>query len=139
MNTINKRFIFKRDKQREKQAIESIKSLLASEDSKNMNEAEIMALILETIAEAHRAEPRQDNDEDSQELREFSSVVNHYAKQFREQGAIIIKNGGKDLNSCIVTLNKIRLLMKNEAGDWMDNRMSLFINGLTIAEERREK
>ena len=139
MNTINKRFIFKTDKQREKQAIESIKSLLASEDSKNMNEAEIMALILETIAGAHRAEPRQDNDEDSQELREFSSVVNHYAKQFREQGSIIIKNGGKDLNSCIATLNKIRQLMTNEANDWAANRMTYFIDGLAIAVERREK
>lgn len=104
-----------------------------------MNEAEIMTLILETIAKSYNAVPRQDNDEDSQKLREFNSVLEQYAKQFREQGAIIIKNGGKDLNSCIATLNKIRQLMTNEANDWAANRMTYFIDGLAIAVEKREK
>lgn len=140
MSEINEHFMLARNVHLEQQAIETIISLFASEDINNKSEAERMALILETISAACDVVPRKENDEDSKKLQEFNSALEHYVKQFRGEEAVTIKNVGKDLNSCITTLNKIRLLLKNEVdGEWKANRMSFFIDGLKKAGEKHVK
>lgn len=129
-----------KNKQLENKAIESIITLLTSEEIKSKSEAETMALILETISAACDVVPRKENDEDSRKLQEFNSALDHYVKQFRGQEALTINNGGKDLQSCIVTLDKIRKSLKNETdGEWKANRMLSFIDDLAKVGVRFEK
>lgn len=140
MGGISENFMLSRNRQLENQAIESIITLFAANETQSKNEQEIMALVLDAITAACDVVPRQDNDDEARKLQEFNSKLEHYIKQFRGEEAATIKNCGKDLSSCVATLKRIRQSLREEPdGDWMEKRMTLFIDGLTIIGERLVK
>lgn len=140
MNEISENFMLSRNEQLEEQAISSIITLFAANETQNKSEEEIMALVLDTITAACDVVPRQDNDEESKKLQEFNSKLGHYIKQFRREEAATIKIHGKDLPSCINSLSRISQSFRSEPdGEWMEERMKLFIDGLTESGKKLEK
>ena len=139
MGEISENFMLSRNRQLENQAIESIITLFAANETQSKNEQEIMALVLDAITAACDVVPRQDNDDEARKLQEFNSKLGHYIKQLRGEEAATFKNYGKDLSSCIATLKRIRQSLREEPnGDWMEKRMTLFIDGLTEIGGRLE-